>query len=256
MVDVKKLLQTGGHFLQKNAPAVLTGLGITGFVSTVFLGCHATAKSKDVITELEYCEYHETGLRNVYSSKEKFLLCWKYYIPTVVTGGLSIACVVGAQSVNSKRYAALASLYALSETAFADFKKEAAQYLKPKELDEIRENIAQKHLDDHPYSPQTVIDTGKGTHLCFDVVSSRYFKSDIETIRRLENRINKDVLNSELSFVDLNYLYYELGLEPIKYGDYMGWDIYDLLDFKFDSKLLEDGTPCMVIDYDVIPKTM
>lgn len=250
MVDIKKLIQTGGHFLQKNAPAVLTGLGVTGFVSTVFLGCHATAKSKDAIHHVE------SNIQIIPTSKEKILLCWKYYIPTVVTGGLSIACVIGAQSVNNKRYAALASLYALSETAFSDFKKEAAQYLKPKDMEAIKDNLAQKKLDDHPYSPQHVIKTGYGEHLCFDSISGRYFMTDIETVRRIQNDLNDDLLQGKVLFADLNELYYALGLESIKYGDEMGWDIYQMLQIQFDSKLLDDGTPCMVIDYDVIPRTI
>ena len=52
----------------------------------------------------------------------------------------------------------------------------------------------------------------------------------------------------------LNDLYYELGLEPTKTGDYMGWEVdKEMLNFKFSSQLTENGTPCLVIDYEVYP---
>ena len=58
------------------------------------------------------------------------------------------------------------------------------------------------------------------------------------------------------NYVSLNDFYDELGIGPTKLGDDLGWDIYKdgLIDIAFSSRLAEDGTPCLVMDYSVAPR--
>lgn len=254
MFDVKQVLSRAGDTLVKHSPAILTGVGCAGVVSTCILGCRATIKATRVIEELEPnqigfgdCKYEEPTL------KEKFLLTWKLYIPTVISGAASIACIIGANSVNSKRQAALASLYAISETALKEYKDEVKAKLKPKQLNDIHESVVEKTLDDHPVIDNEVILTDKGNMLCFDSMSSRYFRSDIETIRRVQNDLNESCIKAD--WMNLNDFYFSLGLEGIKYGDEMGWSASDqLLEITFTSKIASNGEPCLVMDYDVLPR--
>ena len=51
--------------------------------------------------------------------------------------------------------------------------------------------------------------------------SGRYFRSNMETIRTEESRVNRDVANGD--FVTLNTLYNALGLDGIRFGDDFGW---------------------------------
>ena len=89
--------------------------------------------------------------------------------------------------------------------------------------------------------------------MCFDVLSGRYFKSDIDLIKRVENNINKRMFND--MYISLNEFYIELGLEPIGIGDDLGWSVdKGMIDIDFSSQLADDGTPCLVIDYSVSPK--
>ena len=53
----------------------------------------------------------------------------------------------------------------------------------------------------------------------------------------------------------LNDFYYEIGLDNIKLGDELGWNIDDgYIDLSFSSQLASDGTPCLVIDYKIAPR--
>ena len=55
--------------------------------------------------------------------------------------------------------------------------------------------------------------------------------------------------------ISLNEFYYELGLEPIKLGDQLGWNIEKgYLGINLSSKLASDGTPCLVLAYEVGPE--
>lgn len=253
MFDFKATLGRIGDTLVRHSPAILTGLGCAGVISTTALGCHATIKAKSVLEKYECIVTQHGPEYKKASAKERFLLTWKLYVPTVISGAASIACIIGANSVNSKRQAALASLYALSETALKDYKEEVVAHLKPKQLDAVQEGLVNKKLEDHPVIDNEVILTERGNQLCYDTMSSRYFRSDIETIRRIQNDINEDCIKSD--WMTLNDFYFSLGLQGVKYGDEWGWSAADqLLDITFTSSIASNGEACIVVDYDVLPK--
>lgn len=87
----------------------------------------------------------------------------------------------------------------------------------------------------------------------FDIVSGRYFKSDIDKLKKAENELNRQMRNE--MYISLNEFYYAIGLESIKLGDSLGWNIDDgYINLRFSSQLATDGTPCLVIDYEYGPK--
>lgn len=95
--------------------------------------------------------------------------------------------------------------------------------------------------------------TEKGNTLCYDVVSGRYFRSDIDKIKKAENELNHRMI-SEM-YISLNEFYYEVGLPRTSIGDELGWNIDGgLIGLEFSSQLAEDGTPCLVIDYGIAPR--
>ena len=56
-------------------------------------------------------------------------------------------------------------------------------------------------------------------------------------------------------YVSLNDFYIELGLEPIELGRTLGWcSDWGLLEVEKDAMLATNGTPCLVIDFNIPPK--
>ena len=56
-------------------------------------------------------------------------------------------------------------------------------------------------------------------------------------------------------YVSLNDFYYEVGLDNIKIGDELGWNIDNgYIDLSFSSQLASDRTPSLVIDYSIAPR--
>ena len=98
-----------------------------------------------------------------------------------------------------------------------------------------------------------VIITEKGNTLCYDAISGRYFKGDIDKIKKAEYELNRQMRDE--MYISLNDFYYEIGLDNIKIGDELGWNIDDgYIDLSFSSQLASDGTPCLVIDYSIAPR--
>ncbi|WP_300899366.1 DUF6353 family protein [Turicimonas muris] len=262
MVDIKSLIRGMGEVLQKNSPYILTGLGAAGVVTTAVLTGRAAIKASDLIYEksdlltmkLSQEELAKRGNPHAYEMtwQEKINLTWKCYIPPVLMGVSSIACIIGAQSVNTKRNAALAAAYSLTESTLLDYQEKVKEHLGEKKEQHIRDEVAQKRLDDNPASKSEIIVTDKGDTLCYDSISGRYFKSDIEKLRRIQNDLNHDLMG--VMWVPLNDLYFAMGLSGIKIGEDLGWTVDELIDFRFSSKITDEGEPCLVIDYDLTPR--
>lgn len=256
-MNVEHLLHTAGAFLEKNSPQILTGLGVAGVISTAVMTGRATVKACDIINaelkkrpKMSTLDPDRPGcLKTVYPSvswQECIKLTWKYYIPPFFMGATSIACILGAQSVNTKRNAALASLYSLTKSTLDDYQEKVKERFGEKKEELVRGDVAQKRMDAKPASGEHIIETGRGETLFFDSMSGRYFKHDMETIRRIINDLNHDLIGA--MWVPLNDLYYAMGLEGIDLGEQVGWTVDELIDIKFTPKFADDGkTPCVAM---------
>ena len=246
--NISKIINEIQKAVIKHSPEILTGLGIAGMITTTVLAVKATPKALDLINdrkdELETEKLPPT---------EVVKTAWKCYIPAAVTCATSTACLIGASSVHLKRNAALATAYKLSESAISEYKDAVIDKIGEKKEQTIRDKVAEEKMKKNPVSSSEVFITEKGNTLCYDTISGRYFKSDIDRIKRAENAINKQLLDE--MYVSLNDLYDELDLDHTKLGDELGWKIDDgLVELYFSSQLADDGTPCVVMDFTRAPK--
>ena len=251
MKELTQITKNLGGLISKNSPHILTGLGCAGVLSTTILAVRATPKAIDLI---EYEEgYRDSKRLDSMTNWDKVKVSWKCYIPAGIMGVTTIGCIIGANTVNIRRNAALASAYALSETAFREYKTKVVQELgKPKET-KIRDEIAKDHIHNNPPQQGSVIFTGTGDVLCCDKLGDRYFYSSYETIRQKINDLNYRLRNEMR--MDLNEFYYEVNLSETKLGGLMEFNIdKGQIEPHFSSQLTEDGKPCLVIDLDVYPK--
>lgn len=234
--------------VSKHSPEILMGIGIAGMVTTTVLSVKATPKALRLIENAE----HENKGALGFGGKVK--VCWKCYMPATVVGGLSIACLISASSQNIRRNAALATAYKLSETALSEYIDQVVETIGEKKEELIREKIADRQIEKSPLSKNEVIMTEKGNTLFFDAISGRYFKSDIDKIKKAVNDLNRRML-SEM-YISLNEFYYEIGLTGIEIGDDLGWNIdRGYINIDYGSRIADDGsTPCIVLNYALAPQ--
>ena len=236
-------------FASKRSPEILTGIGIAGMITTTILAVRATPKALELIEE----QKEEESVDEL-SSFEVVKVAWKPYIPAMVTCVASTACLIGASSVNTKRNAALATAYKLSETALSEYRDKVVETIGEKKERIVRDKVAEERVKKNPVSKNEVIITGNGKTLCFDPISGRYFMSSIETIKKAENTLNKQMLHDISGYVSLNEFYDELGLDHTSVGNDLGWNTNQLIDIDFSSQLNDNGEPSVVLDYLVAPK--
>jgi hypothetical protein len=155
--------------------------------------------------------------------------------------------------VHARRTAALATAYKISETALTEYKDKVVETIGEKKEKQVRDKIDKDHIDKDPVSKKEVIITKAGETLCYDMLSGRYFKSDIEQIKKAVNELNRRMMND--MYISLNEFYDELGLSHTAIGYEIGWNIDSgLIETDFSSQIADDGTPCIVVGYSVAPK--
>ena len=260
-MQLKAIFTDLGKAARKHSPEILTGIGIAGMLSTTVLAVRATPKALVLIEEKKrekkFAVIKDGGDPDL-TKFEIVKAAWKPYIPAVITGAASIACLVGASSVNARRNAALAAAYALSETTLADYKEKVVETIGEKKAQEVKDAIAKDKIENDPVTRKEIITTDKGETLCYDALSGRYFKSDIEYIRRAVNNLNERLLFD--THISLNEYYNEIGLEEIfPMGENLGWTVdpdsanKGLIELDFSSQLAE-GTPCLVVGFSNAPR--
>ena len=236
-----------GGVISRNSPAILTGLGCAGVLTTAILTGRATLQASEIL-KME-------APNEQLPPADIVKLTWKVFIPPVLVGASSIACIIGANTINTHRNAALAALYSLSETAFREYKEKVVEEIgRNKEL-KVRDSIAQDRVTTNPVGDRTIIFTGNGEVLCYDALCDRYFKSSAEKIRQQVLELNEDLRNE--MWLDLNDLYYAIGLPSTKLGNQVGFDIdKGYIQVDYTGTLTPEGQPCLSIDMTVYPKYM
>lgn len=261
-------------FAVKHAPELLMGFGIAGMLTTVVMAVKTTPKAVRMLEREKTDRLKNNigddneniaGLIKVSDDKiqehghyrlpikDTVKITWKLYAPSAILGAASVACLIGANSVSMKRNAALATAYALSETAIRDYRQKVVESVGNKKEDLIHTSAVQEKLDANPVSDSEVIITDAGTTLCYDVLSGRYFQSDKSKIDRAVNELNRMIVGDD--YASLNDFYDLLGIDQTGIGSMLGWNTKDrYVEVRFSSHLTSDGRPCLAITFNTAPR--
>jgi len=235
-----------------NSGAILTGLGVTGTVTTAYLTGRASFKAAKLIEleerrleMLEFARENEDEKKQTLVSKTK--LVWRLYIPPIGVGATTIASIVMANKLSSKKIAALAAASSISERALQEYKDKVVEKLGERQNRAMRDEIAQDRVSGQPVNLREVILAGTGEVLCYDMTTGRYFMSTVEEIKRAENKINHDLIH--YMSASLSEFYDEIGLPPTSFSDSVGWNANNHIEVQFSTVMSTDQRPCIAIDF-------
>jgi len=226
------------HQLEENAPLILAGLAIGGFIASAVMSARAAPKAQEELDELpEDATYYEKG-RAIAS----------LYAPTVGMLMLSTACIVASNRMYRQRYVTLLALYSIGEKTLQKWQESVLEVVGPKKAEAVRERTV---YPDAPMPTNLILNDDKV--MFFDVLNGRYFYSDsIETVRQAVNDLNERMLSED--FMAVNELYYYLSLPPIELGDDIGWRIDDgSIKIVLDA-FIKDDKPCVSMSFVTKPK--
>ena len=238
--------------ISKNSPLIMTSLGIVTSISAVVTAFKVAPRAKEILDSIEENKSTDDSKAKIFWEKTKRIT--PIILPVLLQEAVAVGCIAGSYKVNSKRLLALGTAYSLSESRFDEYRNQVIKNLGEKKEQRIHDDIAANAVKEKEEELMKV-SVPEGKVLCLDKITERVFCSDMETIKRIENRLNKRLI-SEM-FISLNDFYYELDdpdIKPCAAGEELGWNSDHLIDFRFSSQLLDDGRPCLVIDYATAPR--
>lgn len=247
MESVKRFLKTAEKLAADNSPAILTSIGVVGTVTTAALTAKATIKADRILLRDTY--ENQSNVFFQHDVKDRVNLTWRCYIPPVVMGTATVVCIVGANRVGTRRAAAMAAAYTISEKTFEDYRAKVVEKLGDTKEQQVRDEVAQERVRKDNGHQGVVVATGKV--LCYDAYSGRYFESSMEEIKKAQNDLNYKVLN--YGYASLNEFYDSLGLGETSVGEEVGWRSDQMLELEISSVLSDDQRPCISINYRVDP---
>lgn len=240
---LKRLSKYAGN----HAPELLIGAGIAAGIAAVVTAVSATFKAAKSIDK------RKAEGKDI-SRKEIVKTVWKDYIPTAGALVVSAGCFIAANAVHSKRSAALAAAYALSETALTNYKQSVLENVGEEKEREIADKAVQKQIIKTPVNNTEVIRVGDNKILVYDEFTGRYFRSDKNDIISAVNELNRMMINDES--VSLNDFYDLVGLDNTIVGELLGWNYAnETVEVRFSSHLTADGEPCLAYSFATPPKT-
>lgn len=246
---VADLAKTVQQLLKDNSTAILTGVGVAGTISTAVLTGRASMKAARMIDFEEHDNVVDNG--HELNLQEKVKLVWMLYVPPVATGALTITAIVMANRLATKQATALAAAYSLTERALNEYREKVIEKVGETKEGDIRDSMVQARMSKNPVNSREVILAGTGEVLCFDTLTGRYFQSSVEEIKRAENSVNFDIVNS--MHCSLSKFYDEIGLPPTAFSDTMGFNLDNRCEVRFTTELSSDGRPAIAIDFFRLP---
>ena len=240
--------------LKRASPTVLTFLSAAGVVATTVLAVKATPKA---IMLLETKEKDERRELNAF---EKVYTAAPVYIPTVFVCAATITCILGANTLNRRQQASIASAYALLDQTYKQYKNAAKEVFGEKADEKIEAEVAKKvYVSGMTSITSTNLYDPDGSSeedevLFYDRFGGRFFTSTKAAVINAEYHVNRNL--AIRGYVYLGEFYEFLGLSHIDGDNTIGWDFDRLLE-EFDCVWLDfgncaadlgDGTECFIVD--------
>lgn len=238
---MNKLVHRASLYAHRNAPTILTCVGGIGVVATSVMAVKATPKALQLLEEAKA----EKGVD--LTKLEVVAVAWPAYIPAIVTGATTIACIFGANVLNQCQQASLASAYALIDNSYKEYKKKVEELYGKEANDQVQQEIAKDKYKENNIQQEN------DELLFYDEFSGRYFNATMERVLVAEYQINRELHNT--GHDTLNHFYELVGLNPIDGGYALGWSEggnyerywQSWLDFRHNKVVMDEGLECYII---------
>lgn len=230
-------------YFKKNGPAILTGVGVVGFVGTTVLVARATIKAKPVIDDIRHGltaienqeidgsytrkqQANDYGRAIVDATKD----LTRIYGPSVLLGATSITCIISAHGMLKKQNAALVAAYGALDFGFKAYRQRVMDELGPEKERDIYRGVSGRLIEADEETGEACeieqfADVIPSVYGRFFDETSRYWKKNAEynlTFLISSQSYCNDVLNTR-GHLFLNEVYDMLGFERTKTGQVVGW---------------------------------
>lgn len=246
-------------FFKRHSSTILTAIGAAGVVITTASAIHATPKALMLIEQAKLEKVDDenpiTDYHPILTPFEIVEATWRCYIPSILIGSATIACIFGANALNRKQQATIASAYIFLERSYRQYKNKVIE-LYGKDTDrKVVESIAKDKYESEERKP-----SGTDTLLFFEEHYGEYFERTMLEVQDAEYQLNRKL--AQEGEASLNDFFRFLSLNETDNGKILGWsqemicDFYHptWIDFEHQLAIMDDGMECYIINILIPPK--
>lgn len=231
---VKKTRFKSKKFVNKHGSTILTIMASVGVIGTAILTADATIKA------LEDINLAEADKGEPLTTEEKIRTAAHHYILPVVAAASTITCTFGANVLNKKQQASLASAYVMLDKSYKEYRKKVVDICGKEVDEEVQEAISLDRFEEK--KPSVYGDK----LLFFEEISQEFFEATMLDIRNAEYHFNRNYALA--GYATINELMDWFELPHLQYGDDFGWswDLsydygYSFIDFEHDLITPKEG---------------
>jgi hypothetical protein len=232
--------------MKRNAPAILTSIGVAGFAATTVLVGKAVLRSQSVIGDMKD-DVDRIGVKPVdddYTAKDqakevaqvyvrRSVELLKIYSPAIMVGSASVLCILTSNGIMRKQRAGLIAAYTALDSGFRAYRTRVEEEVGPERELDIYRGVRRAYVEgENPDEVQAclieryddVIPSVYGRF--FDESSPSWSKTPEYnlTFLKAQERFANDRLRTH-GFVFLNEIYEALGLKRSQAGQIVGWKL-------------------------------
>lgn len=157
-------------FWKRNGSTILAVVGAAGVIATAVLAAKETPKAKRILKEAEEEKGEELTKLEVVKTAAPA------YIPALLTGAATIACIFGVKGLSGNQQASIASAYALLDRSYKEYRKKVNDIYGDDADDRVKDEIARDKYGE--VEPST--DDDKQLFLDFNTLE--YFEARFEDV--------------------------------------------------------------------------
>lgn len=266
-----------GLILQKYAPEIMLGAGLTGVIVATVMACKASTKASEALNEskeeietvkkakdtLSADRYSEQDYQKdlVISYVHAGTRLVKLYGPSLSLGVAGIVCILGSHGIMKRRQVAIVAAYNLVSESFNLYRKRVSE-----EFGEAKE-YSLRHGTREESVEYVDTETGKKKKTKTQVITDKTHPSDyarffdeMSTYWQRDATANKFFLSMKQNWLNdllkarghvfLNEVYDELGLPRSQAGQFVGWVIDGKGDGFIDFGIYNRGNEDFVNMYE------
>lgn len=154
-----------------NSSTILTCFGAIGVIATTVMAVKATPKAVEILQQAEEEKGEELTKLEVVN------VAGPLYIPTVLAGVSTIACIFGANVLNKRNQAALMSAYALLDNSYKEYIRKAEELYGDEADAHVKEELAKDN-----YEEDAIVLNDEDEVLFFDYKTLQYFQGRMDDV--------------------------------------------------------------------------